>query len=152
MTAGKDTAKTMDVWISITGTQQAGEESDTIELTTAGRMEKTDDGWLLTYKESETTGMEGVLTSLHISDKGVMLERSGAMNSLLVLEKGKRHLCSYETGYGCLTMGVYTRELHNRLEKSGGELEFAYTLDINSDMTSSHNVRLTVRQTEAYPQ
>ena len=81
-----------------------------------------------------------------------MLERSGAMNSLLVLEKGKRHLCSYETGYGCLTMGVYTRELHNRLEKSGGELEFAYTLDINSDMTSSHNVHLTVRQTEAYPQ
>ena len=37
-----------DVWISITGTQSADGESDTVELTTAGRLEQEEDGLLLT--------------------------------------------------------------------------------------------------------
>ena len=55
-----------DVWISITGTQSADGESDTVELTTAGRLEQEEDGLLLTYRESESTGMEGVVTSLRV--------------------------------------------------------------------------------------
>ena len=35
-----------DVWISITGTQSADGESDTVELTTAGRLEQEEDGGL----------------------------------------------------------------------------------------------------------
>lgn len=139
----------MDVWISITGTQHANGESDTFELTTAGRMEQSENGYTLTYDESTSTGMEGVVTSMHIRGDEILLERSGAMNSLLVLEKGKRHLCSYDTGYGFMTMGVYTRELHNQLTDRGGELDFHYTLDINAGMTSVHEVHVTVKQTNS---
>ena len=57
-----------DVWISITGTQSADGESDTVELTTAGRLEQEEDGLLLTYRESESTGMEGVVTSLRVRE------------------------------------------------------------------------------------
>ena len=141
----------MDVLISITGTQTAGDEKDTIELTTTGRMESLPDGYLLTYDESTSTGMEGVVTSMRVKDAEVTLKRSGAMNSLLILEKGRRHICSYDTGYGQLTMGVYTKELHNRLSEKGGELDFHYTLDINSGMASSHAVHVQVRQINAYP-
>ena len=140
-----------DVWISITGTQNTGEESDTVELTTAGKLEQAADGLVLTYYESENTGMEGVVTSLRVRDSEVQLERSGAMSSLLVLEKGKRHMSCYTTPHGSLMMGVYTNELHNRMTSQGGELEFHYTLDINSCMTSSHNVRVTVRPVPAVP-
>lgn len=60
-----------DVWISITGTQSADGESDTVELTTAGRLEQEEDGLLLTYRESESTGMEGVVTSLRVREDEV---------------------------------------------------------------------------------
>ena len=120
----------MDVLISITGVQSAGGESDTVELTTEGLMEPLDDGWLLRYEESEATGMVGVTTELRVGRSGVVLERTGAMSSLLVLEKGKRHLCRYETGYGPLMLGIYTKEIDNRLKNDGGELHFHYTMDV----------------------
>lgn len=141
-----------DVWISITGTQSADGESDTVELTTAGKLELADGGYVLTYHESESTGMEGVITSLRVRDAEVQLERSGAMNSLLVLEKGKRHMSCYNTPHGSLMMGVYTKELHNTMTPQGGELEFHYTLDINSCMTSSHDVQVKVRPVQSVPQ
>ena len=134
------------VWISIKGVQHLDGQSDTVELSTAGTMEHTDGGYLLTYDESVSTGMEGVTTRLSIRPDLITLERQGAMNSLLVLQKGKRTLCNYDTGYGCLTMGVYARSIHIGLAEQGGTLDFHYTLDINSDMASSHDIYVTVRE------
>lgn len=93
------------VWILIKGVQHLDGESDTVELNTTGVMERTDRGFRLTYDESVSIGIEGVTTCLSVQPDLVTLERQGAMNSLLVLQKGKRTLCNYDTGYGCLTMG-----------------------------------------------
>ena len=136
----------MDVLISITGIQSAGGESDTVELTTDGRMEPLDDGWRLVYQESEATGMAGVTTELRVDSAGVVLERTGVINTLLVLEKGKRHLCRYETGYGPLMLGIYTQQIDNQLDENGGELTFHYTMDAGQGEPFQHQVHLTVRQ------
>ncbi|HJD23645.1 MAG TPA: DUF1934 domain-containing protein [Firmicutes bacterium] len=138
------------VWISIKGIQHLDGESDTVELNTTGIMERTDRGFRLTYDESVSIGMEGVTTCLSVQPDLVTLERQGAMNSLLVLQKGKRTLCNYDTGYGCLTMGVYARAIHIGLADQGGTLDFHYTLDINAGIASSHDIYVTVR--EAPPQ
>ena len=138
------------VWISIKGIQHLDGESDTVELNTTGVMERTDRGFRLTYDESVSIGMEGVTTCLSVQPDLVTLERQGAMNSLLVLQKGKRTLCNYDTGYGCLTMGVYARAIHIGLADQGGTLDFHYTLDINAGIASSHDIYVTVR--EAPPQ
>ena len=61
----------MDVWISITGIQRVDGESNVAELSTGGTLEREQDGYLLTYDESEATGMAGVRTALHIRDDGV---------------------------------------------------------------------------------
>ncbi len=138
------------VWISIKGVQHLDGESDTVELNTTGVMERTDRGFRLTYDESVSIGIEGVTTCLSVQPDLVTLERQGAMNSLLVLQKGKRTLCNYDTGYGCLTMGVYARAIHIGLADQGGTLDFHYTLDINAGIASSHDIYVTVR--EAPPQ
>ena len=138
------------VWISIKGIQHLDGESDTVELNTTGVMERTDRGFRLTYDESVSIGIEGVTTCLSVQPDLVTLERQGAMNSLLVLQKGKRTLCNYDTGYGCLTMGVYARAIHIGLADQGGTLDFHYTLDINAGIASSHDIYVTVR--EAPPQ
>ena len=133
----------MDVLISIVGVQQLDGDSDTIELTTDGTLEPTADGYRLRYEE--TSGLEGAMTTLHIAPGQVMLERSGSLTSLLVLEKGKRHLNSYETPYGNLMIGAYTDDLSVDLTEKGGRLGFRYTLDMNGSVTGRHDVRISVR-------
>lgn len=81
----------MDVWISIKGVQKADGESNALELNTIGKFEKIPGGYKLTYEESETTGMEGVTTTLLVKPSTVTLERQGTMNSLFVLEQGRTH-------------------------------------------------------------
>lgn len=137
----------MNVWISIKGIQHADGESNTLELDTAGTMDKLDDGYRLIYKESETTGMEGVTTFLLVKPSIITLERQGAMTSLMVLEKGRRTMCNYDTGYGTLMMGVYASDIRTNLADKGGEFDFHYTLDINSGITSSHDVYVKVKKT-----
>ena len=136
----------MDVLISITGTQRVDGEEETIELTTAGGMEPAGEGWTLTYDESAATGMDGVTTTIRVHPDEVLLERTGSLHSLLVLQKGRRHQCSYATPYGTLLLGVYTSELRSTLTGSGGELRFAYTLDTNAGALSAHDVRISVKE------
>ena len=86
-----------DVLINIKGTQGAGNEQDVIELTTDGRFGEKNGGFYITYDESEMIGIDNVKTSLYIKpDNSVILQRSGAVDSRLIVENGKRSVCYYK--------------------------------------------------------
>lgn len=136
-----------DVYISIVGTQVLDGDSDTVELTTAGELERTQEGFLLRYPETSVTGMPGTMTTLHISPQRVLLERSGALNSLMVLEKQRRHQSRYETPYGGLMMGVYAETVAAELDEQGGHLHLVYTMDMNGRDTGRHDIQITVKRT-----
>jgi uncharacterized beta-barrel protein YwiB (DUF1934 family) len=137
-----------DVLISIKGTViPEGAAPDIIELITAGRYYNKEGSYFISYKESETTGFEGVTTTLKVEgDSCVTLTRSGASNSSLVLEKGRRHLCHYDTGFGDLMVGVSGCRINSRLDDGGGELTFNYSLDINSSLVSQNEVYISVKE------
>ena len=120
-------------------------DSNFMEFDTLGFMERTNDGYCINYDEPDTTGMEGVTTSMIINSSAITLKRQGAANSLMVLEKGKRTMFNYDTGYGNLIMGVYARDIQSSLADCGGDFDFHYTLDINSGMASAHDVYVSVR-------
>ena len=82
-----------NVIISIRGQQLFDEqEPDVMELITPGRLEQTEDGFTLSYQESELTGLEGTTTVFRIQGQQVTLVREGEVNSLMVFEEGQRHL------------------------------------------------------------
>jgi uncharacterized beta-barrel protein YwiB (DUF1934 family) len=137
-----------DVLISIKGTViSEGAAPDIIELITAGRYYNKEGSYFISYKESETTGFEGVTTTLKVEgDNCVTLTRSGTSSSRLVLEKGRRHLCHYDTGLGQLMVGVSGCRINSQLDDGGGELTFNYTLDINSSLVSQNEVYISVRE------
>lgn len=139
----------MNVWITIKSERRTGDDQESIELSTAGQMEHTGEGTRLIYQESEATGMAGVTTTLRIQPGMVTMQREGTMNSLMILEKGRRTQCSYDTGYGCLDMSVYTRHLTADLDEHGGNIHFHYALTINNQHASSHDVHVTVRDAAA---
>ena len=66
--------------------------------------------------------------------------RYGKAQSQLVIEKGTRHLCHYETGYGAVSLGVAADEIEHELSSNGGHVKFSYTLDSGSEDFISRNL------------
>ena len=92
----------------------------------------------------------GCTTTLKIAADGsrvAMLrfgKGSGAGTQLLI-EKGKRNLCHYETGYGSMTLGVTADEIICSLTEKGGTAKFGYLLDANSaELVSRNRLEVTV--------
>ena len=126
------------------------DEDDRIELMTYGSFVKKGDTYYTTYKETETTGYEGCTTTLKIAVDGsrvVMLRfgKNGGVGTQLQIEKGKRNLCHYETGYGSMTLGVTADEIECGLTEKGGTARFGYLLDANSaELVSRDRLEVTV--------
>ena len=121
-----------DVIISVKGMQKYDNaDPDTIELVTEGQLEKTDDGYTLTYMESQITGLGGTQTTFQVVGDRVTLMREGEVSSQMVFEEGRRHHSMYATPQGSLTVGINTLALMTELTERGGHLEIDYTIEID---------------------
>lgn len=81
-----------DVIISVTGVQQGVNGPDAMELVTAGQYGQDEKETLLTWQESELTGMEGTKTSLCVQPRSVVLSREGTLNTRMEFEEGAQAL------------------------------------------------------------
>ena len=135
--------------ISILGRQIVDGQPEEVELTTFGQYTiKTGKRYIMyrEYEEGEPAS-RGRTSVLKVEKDCVTLLRSGGDETHLVLERGKRHLCRYDTGYGPMTVGVYTHEMTDELGEGGGRFSVRYTLDVNSALASVNEVVVTVRET-----
>ena len=133
--------------ITITGTQHIDEDSDVVELLTKGKFYRKNGSYYIIYDESEATGFQGTRTTVKIEDdRCVTMMRSGNSRSQLIIERGVRHQCSYDTGAGSLTIGVSGDNIITDLTDEGGEVEFQYSLDLNATLTSENTVNIKVRK------
>ena len=153
-----------DFLIRIDGRMEQGDESDSVQLMTRGSFVRRGGSFFISYKESETTGYEGCTTTVKVAkdESKVSMTRFGPAAGQLVVEKGIRHLCHYDTGYGPMMigvsgdrvvselgdLGVAADEIHSRLTDEGGEVEFSYTLDADQNTILSRNlVKISVKRT-----
>lgn len=135
------------VIINIKGTQGLDGELDTVELMTEGRLGFRDEGILLSYDEGEIIGEKGVKTLLRIKDDGtVILQRTGAMRTRLVVQQGSRNSCFYCTDAGEIVIGIFGESIDHNLTAAGGTLRMSYTIDSNLQLISRNVVEITVRE------
>lgn len=136
-----------DVIINIKGTQGIDGQTDTIDFTTDGRFGEKDGSFLISYDESEILGMKNVKTCLYIKlDNSVILQRSGSLESRLVVEEGIRSTCFYSTPHGDLLIGIFGETVSHDLKKNGGNILMKYTVDSNLNLISRNTVNITVRE------
>ena len=136
-----------DVLINIKGAQGSDGEESVIELTTDGRFGEKNGGVYITYDESEMIGIDNVKTSLYIKpDNSVILQRSGAIDSRIVVESGKRSVCYYNTPAGEMLIGIFGEKVEHNLKKNGGSISMKYTIDQNLNFVSRNTVSITVRE------
>ena len=138
---------TDNVIISIRGRQLYAESSpDEVELVTSGTLKRDGaGGYIVSYAETELTGLEGTTTRLHVDGGRVTLLREGNVNSQMVFEEGRRHLSMYETPYGALAIGVNTRRMRSTLGDAGGDLEIDYAIEIDNLIAGQNLFRMNVR-------
>lgn len=137
-----------DFVISITGTQKYEDDEDgKIVLDTLGSYTMRGGARFITYKEYDDDNPSVARTAV-VKVEGehcVTMMKAGAPTRL-ILEKGKRHNCIYNTDYGTVSLGIYTSDLITDLNDDGGELTVSYTLDINTSMSSQNTVHLKIKR------
>jgi uncharacterized beta-barrel protein YwiB (DUF1934 family) len=137
---------------TVSSTYPAAEEEkeEFVELMTRGSFVLKGGSYYVTYRETETTGYEGCTTTLKIAADGsrvAMLRfgKGGGAGTQLLIEKGRRNLCHYETGFGSMTLGVTADEIDCQLTEKGGTARFAYLLDADSaELVSRNRLEVTV--------
>ena len=133
--------------ISILGEQTLDGETDKIEVLTAGNFRKKKDHFYIGYKEYDDDNPETFYNNLiKVEGDRVTINRKGPMRSQLLLEKGRRHQCIYQTVAGYLNIGVFTKTLNNQLGAKGGRLEVSYTLDFNADLVSENRFVIDIQE------
>ncbi len=135
-----------NVIIDIKGTQGIDGDSDTVELSTLGTLSEKDGKFLISYEENKTVKNESVKTLVKTEDGRVTMIRSGALDSRLIIEKGRRNTCFYSVPQGELVLGIFGEEIENNLNENGGKLLMSYTIDIENSLVSKNTVEISVRK------
>lgn len=138
-----------DFLIKVVGTQESDDSrQETISLMTRGEFTRKDHCFYITYKESDTTGYAGCTTTVKAEADGskASMLRFGPAPGQLIVEKGVRHICHYETGQGSLSLGLTADEIDCGLNDEGGHLRFSYLLDLGEETLSHNTVDITVRR------
>ena len=133
--------------ISVRGEQYFDDvDPNATELMTEGTLEQTEDGFLLSYQETELTGMEGTLTTFRIAPDRITLLREGTINSEMIFEEGQKHFSLYETPFGGLMLGVNTHRAKARIGEGGGSLSIRYALEADSQLIGENAFEIQVTE------
>ena len=124
-----------------------------IEMFSEGELYITDERVIIAYDESELTGMEGSHTQVRFerNQEGlVTMMRSGNVSTILVFEKGKRHICTYQTPYMPFEICVFTKEVKNTLLENG-VIELDYIVEIRGAQAERTQFKIEVFDDEELP-
>lgn len=136
-----------DVIISVLGTRKdLNEEEESIELVTAGKMEKTSQGYTVRYQESDGSGLDQTETIIEVLPEKVILERRGSVRSLMIFQQGRTHLSAYEMSLGTISVGVGTKRLKSVESKAGVEIYIEYVSELEHAVVSENSFRIEVKR------
>ena len=132
----------MRVVITIEGAQAdvlEQEPDELVQFSTDGEYTCVDGCGMLTYPESELTGMAGTRTPLTFTPAKAARKRR-------VFAPGTRNTFLYQTPYGTSTVGLETQRYRSTLGERGGVLELLYVVDFDHACANRNRLRITVRE------
>ena len=138
-----------DVWISISNRQNDGQqEEDTMLFDTAGSYYFNDGVGVLSYQESELTGLEGSRTSVMVMPNQVVVDRDGMLTGRMIFREGTKDSYPYNTPYGQMMLGIDTRKIRHNFNENGGDVEIDYITDLAHTFVSRNKFRISVKEME----
>ncbi|MBR4761425.1 MAG: DUF1934 domain-containing protein [Clostridia bacterium] len=136
-----------NVIIKIKGAQGLEDEKSVIELSTEGTLDVRDGVYVLSYTDDAMVPGAHIKTVLTVLDPNtVTLERFGALDSKLTVEKGVRSSCYYAVPEGSITLGIYGKDVRVRLNESGGSIKMVYAVDAEMRPISENTVIINIKE------
>ncbi|ADL03166.1 DUF1934 domain-containing protein [Lacrimispora saccharolytica] len=135
---------TRDVLISISGMQIAEDDSNSVEMITAGDYFLKNGNHYILYDEiQEDTG--GVTrNTIKIRQSGLDIIKRGTSSVHMTFEKDKKNMSCYATPFGELMIGISTKDILIDEEEDRLKVRVAYSLDINYQHVSECNIVLDI--------
>ena len=121
------------VFINIEGSHSGPEDSYSSQTNTQGVLRLLENGYELSYEEPDDE-LKGCVTTLLIEDGGLVT----------MTRRGQRHVCHYVTPFGDMLLGIFAKKVESSVTEAGGELLLHYTIDVNADLASSNELKITV--------
>lgn len=137
-----------DVLIRVKSLITSDDDTDRLEITTKGKLLDQGSRVFLTYKETDQNGYDGCSVLICVENENkVTISRSGDLKSQLVVEKGRRNLCSYSTPYGSTLLGITCLNINTKRENGNlTEIDTAYELDIDSSLISKNQLFIKIKE------
>ncbi len=123
-----------------------GQEPDSIELVTEGTLEYRNEGWDLSYEESELTGLAGVKTTFRVEPEKITLIRVGRLQSKMIFQEGASHDTLYQTEHGALMMNIRASRVFYDIVPDGGTIDLVYHIAIENTEAGIVDYHLDIRK------
>lgn len=134
------------VLLSLRGKQAyMDQEPDVIELTTDGTMEYTNEGWDISYEESDLTGLKGVTTTFRVEPRKIILTRTGLLNSQMVFQEGVFHDSLYQMEFGAMMITVCASKVEFDITEAGGTIDLTYGIEIEQTQAGEIEYHLEIK-------
>ena len=119
------------VLLNIRGTQTQNGESEQVEFTTQGTLDKEQDRYILSYLDTQTLGEGSLVRTIISADAGsVVLQRQGELDTQKVFEQSKTYTTAYETPFGKLDLFLFPTMVQTHLADEKGSIELEYVMSI----------------------
>ena len=134
------------VVLSIIGRQTyLDQDPEQLELVTEGTLEDQGNAWILSYEETELTGMAGVTTTFVVEPDKITLKRTGKLNSQMVFQEGVSHESLYEMEFGALMISVCADRVMADICHDGGMIDLIYTIELEQSASGTIDYHLDIR-------
>ena len=134
------------VVLSVRGVQRyEDQEPEIIELTTEGTMERQKEVWVLSYEESDLTGLAGVTTAFRVGPRGVVLKRTGKLQNQMIFMEGRRHESLYQIDIGALMIAVKATKVQSAVNEQGGTVDIHYQIEIEDTAMGTVEYHLDIQ-------
>lgn len=138
----------MNILLDVIGTQRIDSQRDKTQLTTIASLEETDTSYIIKYTEEQEPPEPSTAVCVIVGKNDDFVEMTRNGSSCLTIEKSKRNLCHYGTGYGDILMGISGHSIETEFDGEKGRFLFAYDIDINGALASRNEVKLTFRKNQ----
>jgi len=122
------------------------EENEPIEVITPATYYLKNGKHYVLYDEVVEGMLGSIKNTIKITgDSKLEMKKSGIASTNMVFEKEKMNVTQYDTPYGEMMVGVYTKDMKVDVTEQNIDVSIAYALDVNSEKVADCEIVMNIK-------
>ncbi|MDF2821510.1 MAG: hypothetical protein K0R15_1951 [Clostridiales bacterium] len=134
-----------DVTVTVTG-RQIDLDPTPVVVVARGKYRLENDIYYVEYTETETESGNIIINKIVANMNKVIINRSGAINSILQFETQRKNAVEYETQYGVLSMDIITKDINISVVGNQINIVVDYYFEMNGEHVSRNSLSIEINQ------